>query len=310
MTDGLFAKEQVLLSSTEDKDGNTISTASKNAEIVSLTSLERKSDTYNEEVSVYGVSENSKYIKLDNKYEENAGDDDVYISKAYADKYGVKAGDTIVLSEKYEHKDYTFRVYDIYDYNAGISVFMSNYSFNRVFEKDEGSFNGYLCNDPVDDIDEEYIAKKITEDDMLKIARQLDHSMGSYMDYFQYVCVIIAAIILYLLTKIIIEKNERSISMTKILGYSNGEIASLYLVPTAVLVFFSEFAAIWIGYELMKFAWRLIMMSMSGWFDFVMPFSGFVKEFVLVFAAYLIITLIDYIRIRKIPKVLALKNAE
>ncbi len=310
MEDAMFAKEQVILSSSEDEDGNTITTKAKNAEIYSVYSLERKSDTYKEEISVYGAAENSKYIKLSKKYEEIADDDEVYISKAYADKYGVKKGDTIVLSEKYEHKDYTFRVYDIYDYTAGIKVFMSNDRFNREFDKDEGSFTGYLCNESVNDIDEEYIVKKITVDDMLKIARQLDHSMGSYMVYFQYVCVIIAAIILYLLTKIIIEKNERAISMTKILGYSNGEIASLYIFPTALMVFFSEFIAIYLGFELMKYAWKLMIMGMSGWFDFVMPASGFVKEFVLVFAAYLIITIIDYVRIRKIPKVLALKNAE
>ncbi|MBR6923807.1 MAG: FtsX-like permease family protein [Oscillospiraceae bacterium] len=308
--DGMFAKEQIILSTTEDEDGDTITTAAKDAEIFSVYSLERKSDTYNEEISVYGVAENSKYINLDSKYEKNANDDEVYVSKAYADKYGVQAGDTIVLSEKYEHKDYTFRVYDIYDYTAALTVFMSNDRFNHEFGKDEGSFTGYLSNNPVNDIDEEYIVKKITVDDMLKIARQLDHSMGSYMVYFQYVCVIIAAIILYLLTKIIIEKNERAISMTKILGYSNGEIASLYIIPTALMVFFSEFIAIYLGFVLMKFAWQLMLMSMSGWFEFVMPFSGLVKEFVLVFAAYLIITIIDYIRIRKIPKVLALKNAE
>ncbi len=310
MGDALFSKEQVILSSTEDEDGNTITTNAKNAEIFSVNSLERKSDVYNEEVSVYGAAKNSKYINLDKRYENNAKDNEVYISEAYAEKYGVKPGDSIILSEKFEHKDYTFKVYDINDYTAGVAVFMSNDRFNRVFERDEDSFTGYLSNDPVDDIDEEYIAKKITEDDMLKIARQLDHSMGSFMVYFQYICVIVAAIILYLLTKIIIEKNERAISMTKILGYSNGEIASLYLVPTAIMVFISEFISIYIGYELMKFAWKIMMMSMSGWFDFIMPASGFVKEFVLVFAAYLIITLIDYVRIRKIPKVLALKNAE
>jgi putative ABC transport system permease protein len=49
---------------------------------------------------------------------------------------------------------------------------------------------------------------------------------------------------------------------------------------------------------------------MSGWFGFIMPVSGFVKEFLLVFAAYLLITVLDFIRIRKIPKVLALKNME
>ena len=52
------------------------------------------------------------------------------------------------------------------------------------------------------------------------------------------------------------------------------------------------------------------MMQMSGWFAFVLPASGFVKEFLLVFAAYLLITIFDFIRIRKIPKVLALKNME
>ena len=60
----------------------------------------------------------------------------------------------------------------------------------------------------------------------------------------------------------------------------------------------------------MKVFWKIMMMGMSGWFAFILPVSGFVKEFLLVFAAYLIITVIDFIRIRKIPKVLALKNME
>ena len=38
--------------------------------------------------------------------------------------------------------------------------------------------------------------------------------------------------------------------------------------------------------------------------------EGFVKEFVLVTVAYLVITVFDFIRIKHIPKVLALKNAE
>ncbi len=121
---------------------------------------------------------------------------------------------------------------------------------------------------------------------------------------------IVAAIILYLLTKIIIEKNERSISMVKILGYSSGEIASLYLATTALVVFVTEFAAIFIGYEAMNAIWSVLLMKLGGYFAFVIPFSGFVKEFVLVFVAYMIITVIDFIRIRRIPKVLALKNVE
>ena len=305
MPDMMFAEDQLILSSTEDEDGELITTANSGAERFSISSLERRSDTHNEEVSVFGIENRSRYVKLG-----KCNDDEVYISKAYAEKYGVNAGDTIELSEKYEHKNYKWKVHDIYDYSAGVAVFMENEQFNRVFEKDEDDFSGYMSDSMITDIDKEYIAKEITSQDMIKVADQLDHSMGSYMLYFQYVCFIVAAIILYLLTKIIIEKNERSISMTKILGYENGEIASLYLIPTALVVFFSEFLAIYIGYKLMEFFWKLIMMKMSGWFAFIMPASGFVKEFLLVFAAYLLITVLDFIRIRKIPKVLALKNME
>lgn len=305
MGDMMFAKDQIILSSTEDEDGNTIETKSEGAERFSITLLERRSDVYNEEVSVYGIEKGSRYIKLD-----RCDDNEVYISKAYSDKYGVSAGDTIELSEKYEHRNYKWKVHGICDYSAGVAVFMENDRFNSVFDRNSDDFSGYMSDNMINDIDEEYIAKEITSQDMIKVADQLDHSMGAYMRYFQYVCFIVAAIILYLLTKIIIEKNERSISMTKILGYENREIASLYLVPTAIVVFFSEFLAIYIGYKLMEFFWKLIMMKMSGCFAFILPASGFVKEFLLVFAAYIIITILDFIRIRRIPKVLALKNME
>ena len=98
--------------------------------------------------------------------------------------------------------------------------------------------------------------------------------------------------------------------MTKILGYTDGEIASLYLITTGIVVIVSEFAARFIGYELMAFFWRVIMMSLGGWFGFVMTPLGFVKEFVLVFAAYVIIAVIDFIRVKNVPKTLALKNVE
>ena len=273
--------------------------------IFSISSLERKSDIYNEEVSVFGIENGSRYVSLG-----KCADDEVYISKAYADKYGVIPGDIISLSEKYEHKEYKWKVHDIYDYSAGVAVFMENGQFNRVFDKYTDDFSGYMSDSMITDIDKEYIAKEISSQDMLKVAKQLDHSMGSYMQYFQYVCFLVAVIILYLLTKMIIEKNERSISMTKILGYENGEIASLYLIPTAVVVMLSEVLAIFTGYKIMQVLWKLIMMKMSGWFSFIMPVSGFVKEFLLVFAAYLFITVLDFIRIKKIPKVLALKNME
>ena len=91
-----------------------------------------------------------------------------------------------------------------------------------------------MANEEIEGVNDKYIATTITEDDILKISRQLDHSIGGYMVYFQYACIILSAILIYLLTKIIIEKNENAISMVKILGYENKEISSLcneYCIP-------------------------------------------------------------------------------
>ena len=144
----------------------------------------------------------------------------------------------------------------------------------------------------------------------MKIAKQLDHSMGSYMVYFQYVCVIIAAIILYLLTKIIIEKNERPISMVKVLGYEDSEIAGLYLVTTGIVVLIASLVSMFIGYETMKLFWNIMLKTLGGYFAFIMKPEGFVQEFLMVLIAYLLITVFDWLRIKHIPKVLALKNVE
>ena len=234
----------------------------------------------------------------------------MWISTAFSNKYHLHAGDSFTLHEKYENKQYTWHVAGVYDYDAALTVFMPNDRFNEVFEREKDAFVGYLSDETITDIPEKQIVMRITSDDMIKIAKQLDHSFGSYIVYFQYVCMIVAAIILYLLTKIIIEKNERSISMAKILGYEDGEIARLYLLTTAVVVILSELAAMVMGFYAMKLMWEIMLQKLGGYFAFIMKPEGFVKEFVLVTAAYLAITVFDYIRIRRIPKVLALKNTE
>ena len=302
----MFAKEQVLLTDYKDEDGEIIRTETDGAEPVSMGALEYRTEKYNEEISVYGIAENSRYISTG----KTDKPDDMWISTAFAGKYHLNTGDSFTMHEKYENKQYTWHVAGVYSYDAALAVFMPNERFNEIFERDADAFSGYLSDETITDIDEKQIVKRITSDDMIKIANQLDHSFGNYIVYFQYICVIIAAIILYLLTKIIIEKNELPIAMVKILGYEDGEIARLYLLTTAVVVIITELIAMAIGFYAMKLMWEIMMQTLGGYFTFIMKPEGFIKEFVLVTAAYLLITVCDFIRIRRIPKVLALKNAE
>lgn len=306
--DMMFAKYQYVLKSCEDENGNRVTTKNNTAEPFAIKSLQRKSDAIDEEISVYGIEKDSKYIEFEGL--DSLQNGDVYLSGSFRDKYGVSVGDIISLDEKYENRTYEFRVAGFYDRSLNLCVFMPLAQFRAAFELSENEFSGYLSDTELTDIEEDCITAVITERDITKMCDQLDHSMGSYMQYFQVLCILLSAVMIYLLTKIIIEKNENAISMTKVLGYKNGEIARLYLLSTTVVLMISDIVCVFLGTLVMRIAWKGIMSGYSGWYEFVMNPVGYLKMFLFVLIGYLIVLGIDFRRIQKIPLNQALKNAE
>ena len=111
--------------------------------------------------------------------------------------------------------------------------------------------------------------------------------------------------------KIIIEKNAQSISMTKILGYSDREISSLYLLSTTIMVVVFLLLSFPIETVLMNALFRGIMLSsISGWIPLYINPVLYVKMFLLGFVTYLLVALTEYRRIKKVPMDQALKNIE
>lgn len=256
-----------------------------------------------ESVTLYGVVSDSRYIEIDT-------DDGVYISEAYANKYDVKTGDTITLKEEFSSKEYSFRVDGIYDYPTIISVFMKQDYFNEVFGNEDGYYNGYLSDEELSDIDEMFIGAKITEDDLTKLARQMNHSMSSIMSLFLYFGLVMFMLIIYLLSKIVLEKNAQSISMTKILGYTNGEIGGLYIVSTSIVVILSFFVSMPLVDTIMRFVCEAMFSAYSGWLPYEVPFMVYAKIIALGIIAYAVIAFMQFRKLKKIPMDMALKNVE
>lgn len=304
----MFTNYQYVLKSYENEDGDIITTGNKDAEKFNMTSLQHKSDTLDEEISVYGIEDDSRYVKISDLSALKGNE--AYISASYADKYSLNVGDTVVLDEKYENKQYEFEVAGIYDHSQALAVFLSNEQYCEIFDMDSDAFTGYLSDSEITDIDEDEIATVITEHDITKMCDQLDHSMGSYMTYFQYLCILLSAVLIYLLTKLIIEKNENAISMTKILGYENREIASLYLLSTTIVLVVIDVASVILGVVIMKVVWRIMLFSYSGWYAFRISTIGYVKMFLFILIGYLLVMVLDFRRIKRIPMDQALKNVE
>lgn len=304
----MFTKYQYVLKTYQNADGSIVTTDNKDAENFAMKSLVKRSDALDEEISTYGVVDDSQYIKISDL--ESLEKNEVYISNSYADKYGIAIGDTIKLEEKYTDDTYNFKVCGIYDKCQSIAVFMPIDQYREVFDLDDDAFSGFFSDSKITDIDSNMIASTITKRDITKMCDQLDLSMGSYMQYFQVLCILLSMAMIYLLTKLIIEKNENAISMTKILGYENREIASLYLLSTTIVMIVIDVLTVAVGVWVMNFAWKEILMTYSGWFSFHMETISYVKMFAFVLIGYVIVMLLDFQRIKKIPMDQALKNVE
>lgn len=304
----MFSDYQYVLKSYEDEDGNAVTTRNGEAEQFCMSALKIRQDGRSEEISVYGITDNSRYVEISGL--SSLKDGEIYLSDSFRDKYGISAGDDITLEEKYENRQYTFKVAGFYDKSLSLSAFLPVEQFRTVFGLEDGEFTGYLSNSELDDISADNIAAVITQHDITKMCDQLDHSMGAYMQYFQVLCILLSAVMIYLLTKIIIEKNENAISLTKILGYDSKEIAGLYLISTSIILVIADAASVILGSAIMRYVWKAMMMDYTGWFAFRISAGGYAKMFLFVLIGYLIVAAVDFRRIKRVPMDEVLKNAE
>lgn len=284
-----------------------VETDNEDAEKFSAYSLEQSMSTGKKDgVTIYGVAENSRYIPID--FSDNVPN--VYISSAYAEKYDLVIGDAISLKEPYGDDVYEFTVEGIYPYEAGIAVFMPQKELNQTFDLGDDYFCGYLSDTEITDIDDKYIGSVIDMDALTKVSRQLMVSMGSMMYLVDGFAIVMFVVLIYLLSKIIIEKNAQSISMVKILGYTNREISRLYLMSTSVVVTAFLLISLPIETVLMKVIIKIVMQSMTGWISFYLDPKIYVEMFVLGICSYAVVAMVEYRRIRKVPMDTALKNVE
>ena len=283
-----------------------VDTENETAEKFNIHSLTTTWEQYRpEDILIYGIEEDSRYLPLD------VTEGKVYASSAFADKYYLAEGDVVTLKERYEKEEYTFTIAGVYDYIGGLTLFLSRDEFNRIFDEEDGAFAGYFADTPITDIDEEYVGSIVDIDDLTKVGRQLDVSMGGLMGMVNVFAIFIFLILMYLLSKTIIEKNSQSISMTKILGYTNPEISSLYILSTTIVVILSAGISTPLVYHALVriFHWMLLQ-EMTGWLPLVLRPHIFVEVFAAGVLSYAAVALLEYRRIRRIPMDAALKNVE
>ena len=262
-------------------------------------------DYKGEDILIYGIGADSRYVTPDLQ------PGDVYVSSTYAEKMYLDIGDTVTLKEPYGDGVYDFTITGISDYEGALCLFLPQADLNERFDLGKNTFTGYLSDTEITDIDHRYVGQVIDEEALTKVSRQLNHSIGSALVVINAFSVAIFITLVFLLSKIIIEKNAQSISMTKILGYSGREISALYIVSTSIMVLLFILISLPLCYQVMSRLFRVLFLSkMNGWIPYYIGGEVYLKMIAMGIVTYAVVAVFEYRKIRKIPMEEALKTVE
>ena len=154
------------------------------------------------------------------------------------------------------------------------------------------------------------IGLAITEKDLTVMSDQLEDSMGQAFYLFWGFATLIYIIVIYILAKMIIEKNKQSISMIKILGYTDKEVSSLYNIATAIIVIASMIICVPISAYIIKYIYYVMMKDFNGWLDYYIAPWIYPGMVLIGVVCYFVVHIIQMKKIKKIPMEQALKNVE
>ena len=301
-----------MLASTVDESAHPVNSTPVSAEVaaqaekIGVYSLELAHDGSDktESVTIYGVQENSQYwTGLD------VSDGKIVISNGLADKYGYKTGDTVHLDDKYTNESHDFAVDGTYGSINSIYVYMSLATFNEVFDNDADYFNGYASNEALP-LDARYVSSDLTPAAMDTIVEQMENSMGKVMGMMVGLAVVIYIVLMYLLTKTVIDRSARPISYMKVFGYRNREINRLYVNPISIAVVLSLILSLPAVIASIAALMKIVFMEYAGNFAIYTPAVNLAEVVVIGIVCYAAVAFIHTRKIKKVPLSLALKVQE
>ncbi len=261
-------------------------------------------DYGNDQIMIFGLEkygDSSKYLNnlfiSDNKK--------VIVSSGLKSKYGFKKGSNIKFEEKYTDNKYELKVEGVYDTTGTLAIFMDANYFKETFDD---YLVSYFSDNKLD-ITDEYIYKVISLEDLIVVSNQLADSMGRVFVLFTAISVILFILLIFLLAKIVIEKNQNQISMLKIIGYKTFDINKIYNVSTGIVTILSLIISTFIAQFFIKVIWNIVLKTkMSGWLDFYVAPYLYPIIFGIGVGAFLVVYLIEARKISKIDLALALKD--
>ncbi len=260
----------------------------------------------NEEISTMGISDNSLYFKNLNL---SKSDNNVVISDGLAKKAEKDVGDYIKIKNEITGKTREYKISAIYKYEPALTAFFPREQLNKIIGKDNGYFNGYLSNQKLN-IDEKFLANTVDKETVSDAGKTLKNIVGPMLDVFTYASLTFFFVFIFILTKIIINKNRLSIAYLKIFGYTRREISLIYIMPTTVVLILTFILSWPLQKKLLGYISFVAFSKFAGYFELAISNALFFKAFGYALLIYILVCIGQVYNISKINYGEVLKNRE
>lgn len=260
----------------------------------------------NEEISTMGISDNSIYFKNLNL---SKSDKNVVISDGLAKKAEKDVGDYIRIKNEITGKTREYKISAIYKYEPALTAFFPREQLNKIIVKDNGYFNGYLSNQKLN-IDEKFLANTVDKETVSDAGKTLKNIVGPMLDVFTYASLTFFFVFIFILTKIIINKNRLSIAYLKIFGYTRREISLIYIMPTTVVLILTFILSWPLQKKLLGYISFVAFSKFAGYFELAISNALFFKAFGYALLIYMLVCIGQVYNISKINYGEVLKNRE
>ncbi len=145
---------------------------------------------------------------------------------------------------------------------------------------------------------------------MQDLANQTLDSLSDIVQLILVAAALVFFVVMYLLTKVVLDHSDRSISYMKVLRYRRGEVCRLYLDSVTLVVTVSLVLALLPTMWGVGALFDAVMLSYSG--NFVVTYTSQViaEDFVIGLGTYLVVAPLHLRRIGRIPLELTLNMQE
>ena len=233
---------------------------------------------------------------------------DVYLSDGLMNRFKINMGDQISVKDESRDVDYRLRVVGHTDlFASSMSIIMDRKDCNKMVGMKEYYYNGIFTDKKLK-VEDKELATIINSSDMKKIAGQFMVNFKNLMPMIMSVALVIYLVVMYVLTKTIVDKYKESISYLRIFGYYDKEIEKVFIRVSTIAV--AVFLVILIPLEkyLVRSLVILAFYKFDGYVDPHIPAYVYLSTVICGMMVYLINRWILVRRIKKINMSEVLKD--